>query len=85
MRVKKINIILRKSTFFQFSFRTQSPKSLIERKFFRFLCLLCKDSEKLVHFGSFYETTLFVHFLCYKTASILALASSTSELLMERR
>ena len=50
-----------------------------------FLCLLCKDSEKLVHFGSFYETTLFVHFLCYKTASILALASSTSELLMERR
>ena len=53
--------------------------------FFSFLCLLCRDSEKLVHFGSFYETTLFVHFLCYKTASILALASSTSELLMERR
>ena len=46
MRVKKINIILRKSTFFQFSFRTQSPKSLIERKFFRFLCLLCRDSEE---------------------------------------
>ena len=67
MRVKKINIILRKSTFFQFSFRTQSPKSLIERKFFRFLCLLCKDSEKLVHFGSFNKILFSYIYVCYKT------------------
>ena len=27
---------------------------MIERKFSAFLCLLCKDSGKLVHFGSFW-------------------------------
>jgi hypothetical protein len=84
MRVKKLISFYENQHFFSFRF-VLNPKSLIERKFFSFLCLLCKDSEKLVHFGSFYKTTLFVHFLCYKTASILALASSTSELLMERR
>ena len=46
MRVKKINIILRNSTFFQHSSRTQSSKSLIERMFFGFLCLLYRDSEE---------------------------------------
>ena len=75
MRVKKNNIFQRNSTFFQHSFQTQSFKSLIERMFLAFLCLLCKDSEKSVHFG----------FKTYSTDSILALASSTSELLMERR
>ena len=62
MRVKKINIILRNSTFFQHSSRTQSSKSLIERMFFGFLCLLYKDSEKSVHFGSFYKIPLFILF-----------------------
>ena len=46
---------------------------------------LCKDSEKLVHFGSFFKNPLLFIFTAYRTASILALASSTSELLMERR
>ena len=30
--------------------------------FFGFLCLSCKDSEKLVHFGSFYKIPLFILF-----------------------
>lgn len=46
MRVKKINIILRNSTFFQYFSRTQSSKALIERMFFGFLCLLYRDSEE---------------------------------------
>ena len=31
--------------------------------FFGFLCLSCKDSEKLVHFGSFYKNPSFYSFL----------------------
>ena len=46
-----------------------------------FLCLLCKDSRKLVHFGSFWfilQNPLFLFtFVAYSAASILALASST--------
>ena len=53
MRVKKLISFYEIQHFFQSSFRTLSPKLLIERKFSEFLCLLCKDSEKLVHFGSF--------------------------------
>jgi len=40
----------------------------------------------MVHFGSFYKIPLFIlFFVAYRAASILALASSTSELLMELR
>lgn len=53
--------------------------------FFGFLYLLYKDSEKLVHFGSFYKIPFFILFADYRAASILALASSTSEFLMELR
>ena len=49
--------------------------------FSAFLCLLCKDSGKLVHFGSFWfilQNPLFLFtFVAYSAASILALASST--------
>ena len=49
--------------------------------FSAFLCLLCKDSGKLVHFGSFWfilQNPLFLFtFVAYRAASILALASST--------
>ena len=75
MRVKKLMLSYENQYFFQHSFQTQSSKLLIERMFLGFLYLLCKDSEKSVHFG----------FKAYSAASILALASSTSELLMERR
>ena len=46
MRVKKLISFYENQHFFQFSFRTQSPKSLTERKFFSFLYLLCRDSEE---------------------------------------
>ena len=41
----------------------------------------------MVHFGSFYKIPLFIlfFFVAYRAASILALASSTSELLIELR
>ena len=49
--------------------------------FSAFLCLLCKDSGKLVHFGSFWfilQNPLFLFtFVAYSAVSILALASST--------
>ena len=49
--------------------------------FSAFLCLLCKDSGKLVHFGSFWfilQNPLFLFtFVAYSAASILVLASST--------
>ena len=49
--------------------------------FSAFSCLLCKDSGKLVHFGSFWfilQNSLFLFtFVAYSAASILALASST--------
>ena len=36
---------------------------MIERMFSEFLCLLCKDSGKLVHFGSFYKIPFFYSLL----------------------
>lgn len=44
---KKNNIALRKSSFFQYSFRTQTDKSLIKRQFSVCLYLLCRDSEEV--------------------------------------
>ena len=32
-----------------------------------FLCLLCKDSEKLVHFGSFNKILFLYIYVCYRT------------------
>ena len=60
MRVKKLISFYKILHFFQHSSRTQSSKSLIERMFFGFLCLLYKDSEKLVHFGSFVSGSAFI-------------------------
>ena len=62
MRVKKLISFYEILHFFSIFSRTQSSKSLIERMFFGFLCLLYKDSEKLVHFGSFYIIPLFILF-----------------------
>ena len=67
MRVKKLISFYEIQHFFQSSFRTQSPKLLIERKFSEFLCLLCKDSEKLVHFGSFNKIHFLYIYVCYRT------------------
>ena len=39
----------------------------------------------MVHFGSFYKIPLLFFFVAYRAASILALAPSTSELLIELR
>ena len=39
----------------------------------------------MVHFGSFYKILFLFIFAAYRAASILALASSTSELLIELR
>ncbi|GEM_PF-582950 len=46
MRVKKLISFYKILHFFQHSSRTQSSKSLIERMFFGFLCLLYRDSEE---------------------------------------
>lgn len=44
---KKIISLYEKQHFFQYSFRTQSDKSLIERQFSVYLYLLCRDSEEV--------------------------------------
>lgn len=46
MRVKKLISFYEILHFFQYFSRTQSSKSLIERMFFGFLCLLYRDSEE---------------------------------------
>lgn len=46
MGVKKLISFYENQHFFTHSSRTQSSKSLIERMFFGFLCLLYRDSEE---------------------------------------
>ena len=46
MRVKKLISFYEILHFFQHFSRTQSSKSLIERMFFGYLCLLYRDSEE---------------------------------------
>ena len=53
MRVKNLISFYNIQRFFSIFCQTKHDKSLIDRKFSRFLYLLCKDTEKLVHFGSF--------------------------------
>ena len=45
MRVKKLISFYENQHFFQNSYHTQFSKSLIERMFSSFLCLLCRDSD----------------------------------------
>ena len=72
MRVKNLISFYNIQRFFSIFYQTKYDKSLIDRKFSRFLYLLCKDTEKLVHFDSFwfilihfdsfYKIPLFYHF-----------------------
>ena len=92
MRVKKLISFYEILHFFSILFVHNLLSRWLKEcfSFFGFLCLLCKDSGKLVHFGSFwfilvhFSKSLFLFFfVAYRAASILALASSTSELLRE--
>ena len=44
---KKIILLYENHLFFQYSFRTQTNKSLIKRQFSVCLYLLCRDSEEV--------------------------------------
>ena len=85
MRVKKLILFYKNQHFFTILLIHKFLSRLLNESF-RHFCISYVKIQKnwliLVHFSN----TLFLFFfVAYRAASILALASSTSELLMERR
>ena len=85
MRVKKLILFYKNQHFFTILLLHKFLSRLLNESF-RHFCISYVKIQKnwfiLVHFSKAFFLFFFV---AYRAASILALASSTSELLMERR